>query len=99
MRCPAELYKPSERAYQGLPGLDYPLHDKTVTVTTCGRICFNRRKINLSTVFAGQTVEIKQTDAHIWLVSFMNYDLGYILVQNCVWTRAATTLTGPRSAL
>jgi putative transposase len=60
-----------------LPNLDYPFHDKAVTVTTCGRICFNRQKINLSQVFAGQTVGIKQTDDRIWLVSFMNYDLGY----------------------
>jgi hypothetical protein len=40
-----------------------------VTVTTCGRICFNRQKINLSQVFAGQTVGIKQTEDRIWLVS------------------------------
>jgi hypothetical protein len=31
---------------QSLPNLDYPFHDKIVTVTTCGRICFNRQKIN-----------------------------------------------------
>ena len=41
MRYPAELYVPSTRLYQGLPDLDYPFHDKAVTVTTCGRICFN----------------------------------------------------------
>jgi putative transposase len=29
-------------------------------VTTGGRICFNWQKINLSTVFAGQNVGIKQ---------------------------------------
>jgi len=28
-------------------------------------------------VFAGQTVGIKQTDERIWLISFMQYDLGY----------------------
>jgi hypothetical protein len=28
--------------------LEYPLHDWTATVTTCGRICFRTRKINLS---------------------------------------------------
>lgn len=72
MRCPAERYGPSTRPYQGLPDLDYPFHDKAVTVTTCGRICFARRKINLSTVFAGQTVGIKQVDDHIWLVTFMD---------------------------
>jgi putative transposase len=43
MACPAERYRPSPRPYCGLPELDYPLHDKAVTVTTCGRICYNRR--------------------------------------------------------
>ena len=53
------------------------LHDKTVTVTTCSRICFNRQKINLSQVFAGQNLGIKKVDDRIWLVTFMDYDLGY----------------------
>jgi putative transposase len=77
MRYPAECYRPSPRPYQGLGELDYPFHDRTLTVTRCGRLCFNRRKINLSNVFAGQRVGVKQTDDNIWLVSFMHYDLGY----------------------
>jgi putative transposase len=52
-------------------------------VTTCGRICFRRRKINLSTVFAGQNVGIKQVCERIWLVSFMNFDLGYFDDETC----------------
>ena len=60
-----------------------PFHDKIVTVTTCGRICFNREKINLSTVFAGQRVGIKQVSDLIWLVSFMDYDLGYFDHETC----------------
>ena len=83
MRSPAELYHPSTRLYRGLPELHYPLHDKTITVTTCGRICYKQRKINLSTVFAGQNVGIKQTDDRIWLVSFMHYDLGYFDDETC----------------
>jgi putative transposase len=74
---------PSTRLYKGLPDLDYPFHDKTVTVTTCGRICFNRQKINLSLVFAGQSVGIKQISDQIWLVSFMDYDLGYFDHETC----------------
>jgi hypothetical protein len=46
--------------------------------TCCGRICLHRKKINLSTVFAGQAVGIKEVEEGIWLVSFMNYDLGYV---------------------
>ena len=52
-------------------------------MTTCGRICFNRQKINLSTVFAGQNVGIKQVSDKIWLVSFMDYDLGYFDHETC----------------
>ena len=36
MRYPAELYRPSARPYRGLADLDYPFHDRTVTVTHCG---------------------------------------------------------------
>jgi hypothetical protein len=58
--------------------LSYPLHDREILVTACGRICLHRKKINLSTVFAGQTIGIKEVDGAVWLVSFMHYDLGYI---------------------
>jgi len=36
-----------------------------------------RRKINLCIAFAGQNVGISEVAANIWLVSFMNYDLGF----------------------
>ena len=77
MRYPAELYKPSTRPYSGLPALEYPFHDHTVIVTQCGRLCFGRRKINLSQVFAGQAVGVREVADHIWLISFMHYDLGF----------------------
>jgi hypothetical protein len=38
----------------------------------------HRKKINISTVLAGQKLGIKEVDEGIWLVSFMLYDLGYI---------------------
>ncbi|MFT0879122.1 IS481 family transposase [Rhodopseudomonas sp. G2_2311] len=78
MRTPADLYAPSPRRYAGLPEVDYPFHDKDVLVTACGRICMHRKKINISTVMAGQRLGIKEVDDGIWLVSFMQYDLGYI---------------------
>ena len=77
MRYPAELYQPSTRPYAGLSDLDYPFHDRTITVTRCGRICFGGRKINLSAVFACQNVGVKQVSENVWLVSFMQYDLGF----------------------
>jgi putative transposase len=48
-----------------------------VRATNCGRICFGSRKINLSEVFAGQIVGIRENDDQIWLVSFLHYDLGF----------------------
>jgi transposase InsO family protein len=78
MHCPAEVYTPSSRPYTGLPELDYPFHDRDILVTACGRICMHRKKINISTVLAGQRLGIKEVDDAIWLVSFMHYDLGYI---------------------
>ncbi len=67
MKCPAELYVTSTRAY----------HDRDVVVTACGRLCLDRKRINISTVLAGQKPGVKEVDEGIWLASFMHYDLGY----------------------
>ena len=77
MNVPAALYTRSARVYRGLEDLSYPFADATFTVTHCGRICFHGRKINLSHVFAGQNVGVTQVGERIWLVTFMQYDLGY----------------------
>jgi putative transposase len=76
-RYPAELYTPSARVYRAPDPPEYPLHDRTVRVTQCGRICIGKRKINLSIVFAGQFVGIREVADKIWLVSFLDFDLGY----------------------
>ncbi|RWK33601.1 IS481 family transposase [Mesorhizobium sp.] len=78
MRTPAEVYAPSSTAFEGLPELNYPFHDRDILVTACGRICMMRKRINISIVLAGQRLGIKEIDDGIWLVSFMHYDLGYI---------------------
>ena len=67
MQCPVEVYTTSPRLYQGIPEPHYPFHDRTVMVTSCGRLCLYRKKINLSTSLAGQAVGVKE-----------EYDLGYI---------------------
>ncbi len=77
MRYPAEVYTPSARAYRPPEPPEYPFHDRTIRVTQCGRICIGRRKINLSIVFAGQFVGIREVADQIWLVSFLDFDLGY----------------------
>lgn len=77
MKVPADVYGRSARGYRGLEELTYPFHEHTITVTHCGRICFKGRKINLSHVFAGQNVGVTQVSERVWLVTFMQYDLGY----------------------
>ena len=83
MKVPADVYTRSPRVYRGLEELAYPFHDRTITVTSCGRICFEGRKINLSHVFAGQNVGITQVSERVWLVTFMQYDLGYFDDETC----------------
>lgn len=77
MKRPADLYVPSVKKYEGLPDVSYPFHDKTVTVTNCGRICLGGKKIHFSTVFAGHDVGLRQVEDDVWLVSFMDYDMAY----------------------
>tara|TARA_R110000823_G_C15871363_1_gene494193 strand:- start:29 stop:1195 length:1167 start_codon:yes stop_codon:yes gene_type:complete len=74
---PGELYTPSAREYLQPSEPEYPCHDRTIKVTRCGRICIGRRKINLSTVFAGQYVGVREVADEVWLVSFLEYDLGF----------------------
>ena len=40
-------------------------------------------KINFSTVFAGQNLGVKQIADRIWLVSFIDYDLGFFDDETC----------------
>ena len=87
MKCPVEVYQPSPLRYTGLPDLDYPLHDKTIVVALCGRICLGTKKINFSQVFAGQAVGIKEMHDDIWLVRFKDCDLSYFDLE----TRGART--------
>ncbi len=48
-------------------------------------------KINFSQVFVGQAVGIKEVHDDIWLVSFMDYDLGYFDLE----TRVLEALENP----
>lgn len=77
MKFPAEIYTNSTRIYSGLTPFNYYLHDKTVTITHCGRVCLDGKKIHISTVLAGQDVGIRQVEENVWLTSFMQYDLGF----------------------
>ena len=46
MKCPADLYVPSARYYDGLPELTYPFHDSESSVKNFlrARLCVARRR-------------------------------------------------------
>jgi putative transposase len=51
-------------------------------ITTCGRFCYrtrNRREPGVCGAKGG----CQQVDEHIWLVTFMHYDLGYFDDETC----------------
>jgi hypothetical protein len=49
------------------------------------------KKTNFTTVYAGQAVGIEEVHDDIWLVSFMDYDLGYFDLE----TRVLEPLENP----
>ena len=46
-------------------------------MTHCGWVCLKEMKIHLTMALADQKIGIKEVHDRIWLVSFMNYDLGH----------------------
>jgi hypothetical protein len=46
-------------------------------------LVLGKREVNHSTVFAGQNVGVKQVDERIWLVIFMQHDLGFLGDETC----------------
>jgi hypothetical protein len=85
MRVPSDLYTPSARPYRGLCELDYPFSRLDGHRDAVRSHLLNRGKISLSVVFAGrkQNGGVKQIGDRVWLVSLMNYDLGYFDDETC----------------
>lgn len=54
----------------------------------------HRKRINISTVLAGQKLGVKEVDDGIWLVSFEQYDPGYIDLEQ----QALHTINNPFGA-
>ena len=81
---PAEVYTASARQFFHPDPPEYPFHDRTIQVTQCGRICIGRRKINLSTVFAGQYIGVREVDDQMWLVTSWTM----------IWVSSTTRTTG-----
>jgi hypothetical protein len=50
---------------------DLSFHDRDVLVTACGRLCLHRKRINISTVLAGQRLGIKEVDEGFVVVTYV----------------------------
>jgi hypothetical protein len=79
--------------YISIPEPHYPFHDKIVVVSSCGRLCLYRKKINLSNSLASQAVGIKKVETGIGRISFMDYDVGI-----SIWRKNSAALRQPRGA-
>lgn len=80
MKCPAEIYTPSNRIYPGqLEDLEYPMHDMEAKVSSGGHVSIlKHRCIFIGKPLSGQMVGLREIDPGQWLVSFMDLDLGII---------------------
>ena len=50
-------------------------------------IASDASKSNLSTVFAGQLVGLREVEERTWLVSFLDYDPGFFDTERAGWNR------------
>ena len=78
MQYPCELYEPSPRPYRGLSELALPVprHDRHRDAVRSPASSAAQGQIRTQ-VFAGQNVCVREVADHIWLISFMHYDLPF----------------------
>jgi putative transposase len=78
-KAPAKVYQPSPRHFpEKLPEPSYPLHDDTLWVDRSGHIRLPMsRQVYLSEALVGQLVGLRERDDGLWLVTFLDHDLGH----------------------
>ena len=82
MQPPTAVHVSSNRRLpEHLPPLVYPLHDIQRTVSNNGCIRMNNRNLYVSTALVGVEIGLRQLELHTWLLSFMDYDLAYLDVE------------------
>ena len=90
MKTSAEVYKTSSREYKGLPDVEYPFHEQEKRIIVRGDIVFSKNKrVFISIVLAHQPVGLTEVDDGIWKVTFMDYDIGFLMrriVSLLLWT-------------
>lgn len=84
MRPPGLIYQSSNRRYpKMLDPLTYPLHDLVRPVNNNGAVYLHKRmSFYLSLALTGEEIGLREVRTGLWLVSFMNHDLGYFDERN-----------------
>jgi transposase InsO family protein len=83
-RPPADFYQPAAKRFPDrLPNPEYPLHDLVLKVRPAGHLYLpgsgrNKGAVFLSESLAGQDVGLRELDDDLWLVSFLQLDLGVL---------------------
>lgn len=99
MRYPGQIYKTSSKQYpEKLPDLEYPFHDKINTVSCVGQVNVNGKGCfaSIGTPFAGQRVGLREMEEKLWLISFMDYDLGYFSEKDRIFSPFENPFQIPR---
>ncbi len=91
MKCPAEVYQPSPASPPRFDGSRLSAPRQNYRGHSLWPHRLGSKKINFSQVFAGQAVGLRHVQDDIWLVSFMDYDLGYFDLE----TRVLEPLENP----
>ncbi|MCZ7583256.1 MAG: hypothetical protein M5R36_07930 [Deltaproteobacteria bacterium] len=79
MRCPAEIYSPSSRRYEGTPDqLDYPDDLLDRRVNAAGQIKLHGMAIAISTALRGWNVGLKPRGGREYALYFARLCLGRV---------------------
>jgi transposase InsO family protein len=80
MKTPSTKYKKSRRKLaDAMKELDYPLHDFTVKVGSTGAVRLpGGKQCKIASFFTGHTLGLRELEEEVLLVSFGQFDLGYI---------------------
>lgn len=87
MACPADIYRPSDRVYEGTPDeLDYGGMDTRKVNTKTGNIRYCRELIPISTTLGGWDVGLTPIENELLEVWFTKLLLGHINVETSSFT-------------
>src|SRR3954471_2890921 len=89
-----DLHGISRATFDDVRDYDHPFHDRDVLVTACTRLCLHRKRINISTVVAGQKLGIREVDEG----KFGSSALCIMIWDTSTWSRKPCNPSTTRSA-